>query len=123
MRKGEDDMDVASGQELLAACLDPTVAGVGLALGTVPITTAVIRDDAMPAAGTFIQMSTQGGGATALDGCQDLEMLPAEPGAAALDEFLSRGADEIGHLQGWSMHLGVSGRLVFLSRRQQQQAI
>ncbi len=123
MRKSEDDMDIASGQEFLAARLDPTVTSVSLALGTVPITTAVIRDDAMPAAGTLIQMSTEYGGAAALDSRQDLEMLPAEPGAAALDEFLSRGADEIGHLQGWSMHLGVSGRLVFLPSRQQQQAI
>jgi len=38
MRKSEDDMDIASGQEFLAARLDPTVAGVGLALGTVPVT-------------------------------------------------------------------------------------
>ena len=123
MRKGEDDMDVASGQELLAARLDPTVAGVGLALGTVPITTAVIRDDSMPAAGTLIQMPTEYGGAAALDSRQDLEMLPAEPGAAALDEFLSRGADEIGHLQGWSMHLGVSRRIVFLRWVRQRQRV
>jgi hypothetical protein len=57
MRKREDDMDVASGQELLTARLDPTVAGVGLALGTMPITAAVVRDDVMPAAGTLIQVS------------------------------------------------------------------
>jgi hypothetical protein len=115
MRKSEDDMDVASGQEFLAAPLDPTVAGVGLTLGTVPITAAVVRDDAMPAAGTLVQMSTECGGAAALDGRQDLEMLPGEPVAATLDEFLSRGADEIGHLQGWSVHLGVPRGLVFLS--------
>ena len=58
MRKSEDDMDVASGQEFLAARLDPTVAGVGLALGRVPISAGVVRDDAMPAAGTLIQMPT-----------------------------------------------------------------
>jgi hypothetical protein len=50
-------------------------------------------------------------------------MLPGKPVAAARDEFLSRGVDEIGHLQGWSIHLGVSGRLVFLRWVRQRQRV
>ncbi len=123
MREGENEVHVASGQDFAAARLDPTVAGVGLALGAVPIAAAVEGDDAMPAAGTAIQMSTKGGGSAALDGRQGLEMLPGEPVAAALDEFLSRDADEVGHLQGWSTHLGVPRRLGFLSRGGQRQRV
>jgi len=35
-------------------------------------------------------------------------MLGGQPGAAAIDEFLPRHADEIGHLQGRPAHLGVA---------------
>ena len=69
----------------------------------------------MPATGTFIQMTAECSGATALDGCQNFAMLASEPLAAAFDEFLSRGADEIGHLQWWPAHLFAPGRLAFLS--------
>ena len=37
MREGEDEVGVRGGQDFPAARLDPTVAGVGLALGAVPI--------------------------------------------------------------------------------------
>ena len=40
MRKGEDYMHVAGGQEFLPARLQPTVASLGLTLGAVPITAA-----------------------------------------------------------------------------------
>ena len=59
----------------------------------------------------------------ALDRRQDLAMLTGEPVTAALDEFLSRGADQIGHLQGWSTHLGVRRRFVFLPRGRQDQRV
>ena len=105
MRQGEDDVDVASGQEFAAARLDPAVAGCGLALGAVPVAAGVVGDGAISAAGALIQMAAECGGAAALDGRQDLAMLAGEPVAAALDEGLSRDADQIGHLQGWPTHL------------------
>ena len=37
MRKGKDHVHVAGGQKFLPAGLQPTVAGLGLTLGTVPI--------------------------------------------------------------------------------------
>ena len=58
-----------------------------------------------------------------LDGCQDLAVLSGQPGAAAFDEFLPCHADEIGHLEGWPVHLGVSGWLVFLPRGCQRQGV
>jgi hypothetical protein len=39
MRKGEDHVHIAGGQEFLLARLQPAVAGLGLTLGTVPIST------------------------------------------------------------------------------------
>ena len=40
MRKSEDHVHVAGGQEFLPARLQPAVAGLGLTLGTVPISAA-----------------------------------------------------------------------------------
>jgi hypothetical protein len=85
--KGEDDMDVGGGQEFSAARLKPTVPGVSLALGAVPVSARVVRDGAIPAARTLIPMPTQGGGTAALDGRQHFEMLTGDPPATAFEEF------------------------------------
>lgn len=77
----------------------------------------------MPATGALIQVPTQDGGAAALDRRQDLAMLAGEPVTAGLDEFLSCGADQIGHLQGWSTHLGVRRWFVFLPQGRQRQRV
>ncbi len=59
----------------------------------------------MSAAGTTIEMPAESRGAAADDGSQDFEMLAGEPTAAAIDEPFPRPADDIGHLQGWPLHL------------------
>jgi hypothetical protein len=41
-RKGENDMDVGGGQEFSATGLQPTVTGVRLTLGAVPIPTGIV---------------------------------------------------------------------------------
>ena len=113
-RKREDDVNVARWQQFLTARFDPTVPSVGLAFWAVPVSAGVVGDGAIPAAGTFIQMTAECSRAAALDGCQNFEMLASEPLAAAFDELLSRGADEIGHLQGWPTHLRIPVRLAHL---------
>ena len=60
-------------------------------------------------------MTAQCSGAAALNSRQDLPLLAGEPVAAALDEGLSREADQIGHLQGWSTHLRIPRWLTVLS--------
>jgi len=55
--KREDDVNIWGGKQFLTAFFDPTFPGVGLALGTMPISARVVRDDSMAAAGAFIQMS------------------------------------------------------------------
>jgi len=58
-----------------------------------PHKTRVKRDDAMPAAGTLIEMPAERGRAATLDRAEHLHMRPRNPLAAVLDELLSRGAD------------------------------
>ena len=73
----------------------------------------------MPAAGALIEMPAQCGGATARNGQQHFEVLPAEPVAVSFEESGSRSADEIGHLQGRPVHLFVP--VWFVSQRQRVQ--
>ena len=59
----------------------------------------------MPAAGALIEMTAEGGGATLRHGPQYFDMHPPEPVAVSFDEGISRSADDIGHLEGWPVHL------------------
>jgi hypothetical protein len=59
----------------------------------------------MPATSAFIEMTAKCGGATARNGQQHFDMLPADPLAISFDEGNSRAADEIGHLEGRPAHL------------------
>jgi len=59
----------------------------------------------MPATGTRIHMAAERGGSAAQNGGEDLQMQPGEPFPAAIEEGVSRGADHIGHLDGWPRHL------------------
>src|ERR1700693_5059044 len=99
-------MDVARGKKFLTARLEPTVASVGLTLWAVPVPAAVVGDArTVRAVGALIEMPAQGGGATARDGPQHLEVLPGDPFTAAFDEGASCGANQIRHLQGGAGHL------------------
>src|SRR6266550_6766816 len=114
-------MDVARGEKFLTTRLEPTVASVGLTLRAVPIPAAVVGDGrTVRAVGALIEMPAQGGGATARDGPQHFDVLPGDPLAAAFDEAASRGANQIGHLEGWPGHLFALRYLVFQLERVQR---
>src|ERR1700683_2333575 len=98
-------MHVRLREKFRATCSDPGFPGRGLTLGAVPVATGVIGDGAMPATGALIEMTAQGGGTTAPNGLQHLDVLPAEPVAISFQESSARAADEIGHLQGRPTHL------------------
>ena len=101
-------MDVAGREKFSLTCSDPAFPGTGLTLWAVSIAAAVVGDGGtMPAAGAFIEMTAECGGATARNGQQHFDVLPAEPLAVSFDEGGSRGADEIGHLEGRPAHLFV----------------
>ena len=71
----------------------------------------------MPATGTLIEMAAERGGAAAFDCPQHFHMCPGNPPAALLDELISRGADQIGHLQRRPFHLFASHQVVWLHGR------
>ena len=114
-------MDVARGEKFLTARLEPMVASVGLTLRAVPVPAAVVGDGrTVRAVGALIEMPAQGGGATARNGSQHLEMLPGDPFTAVFDEAASRGANQIGHLEWWPVHLFALRYLVFQPERVQR---
>src|SRR3984885_13922505 len=114
-------MNVARGEKFLTTRLEPTVASVGLTLWAVPVPAAVVGDGrTVPAGSALIEMPAQGGGATARDGPQHFEVLPGDPFTAAFDEGASCGANQIGHLEGWPVHLIALRYLVFQLERVQR---
>ena len=103
--QGKDHVNVARGQEFFFARFQPTVARVSLTPRAMPIAARVERDGLISASGTRIDMSTERGGSAAQNGVPHLEMEPGEPLLAALEEAFSRGAEDIGHLEGRPWHL------------------
>lgn len=89
-RQGEDEVNVAGGQQFLFARLEPAETRVRLASGTVPVATRVIGDGRrISADGTAVAMAAECGGAAAGDREPDILMLPGDPATAALNEALS----------------------------------
>src|SRR5216684_1373520 len=104
-RKREDHMDVARWEKLLATCCEPAIASSCLTLWAVPISARVVGDGAMSAASALIEMSAERGGATPRNRQEHFDVLPGDPLTASFDEGVSRSADQIGHLEGWPVHL------------------
>jgi len=52
--KREDHMHVRRGEQFLATCCEPAVASPSLTLWAVPVSTRVVGDGAMSAAGSFL---------------------------------------------------------------------
>jgi hypothetical protein len=95
----EDGMDIARGQQLAFALLEPADAGVALALRAMPVAARVIGDGSVSTAGATIAMATQRGRAATRDRSQHLLMLSVDPTAAAVDETPSCVANDVSHLQ------------------------
>src|SRR5216684_1830228 len=85
--------------------------------GVVPPHSAVIT---MSAPGAPLEMTAECGGTTPLNGQQHFDVLPTEPVAISLDEGISRGADQIGHLEWWPGHLLFLRRTAFERQRIQR---
>ena len=77
-----------------------------------PHNAAIVGDGAMPATGAFIEMTAKCSGTATLNGPQYFHVLPTKPAAVLFDERLSRGADDIGHLERWPAHLFLADGLV-----------
>src|ERR1035441_2258200 len=117
MRQCEDDVDVRRRQKVAAARIEPAVAGGGLALRTMPISTRVVRDGLIVATGTGIDMSAQHRCSAVQDGGKNLDMKPGQPLTTAIEECGARRADNVSHLHGWLRHLLGFGDLRSEERR------
>src|SRR5271169_4149193 len=99
-------MDVTRREKFRATGCEPPFPGSGLTFRAVAIPAAVVGDGGpMPAVGALVKMPAQCGGATPPNGQQHFNVLPTEPAAVSFEESSSRGADEIGHLEGRPAHL------------------
>src|SRR5580692_1676924 len=106
MGQCEDHVQIACREKFSLTRSDPAVPRSGLTLRAMAIAAAVIGDGGtMPAAGALIEMTAQCGGTTPANGPQHFAVLPTEPVAISFEESVSRGADQIGHLQRWPGHL------------------
>jgi hypothetical protein len=104
-RKREDHMDVARRKKFPATLFQPTFPSTCLTLRAVPISARVVGDGAMSAASAFIEMPAERGGTTPGNSQEHFDVLPGDPLTASFDECASRSADQIGHLEGWPVHL------------------
>ena len=77
----------------------------------------------MSATGALIAMAAQCGGAAAFDGLQHLHVMPGNPAMAVVDEGLSSGTDDIGHLQERPAHLRLLLCVAFLGSGGQHQCV
>src|SRR6202051_3000469 len=110
----DDHVQIAGQEKFLSTRSDPAVASSGLTLRAMAIAAAVIRDGGtMSAAGALIEMTAECGGTTPANGQQYFDVLPTEPVAISFDEGISRGADQIGHLEWWPGHLVLLRRRTF----------
>ena len=73
-RQGEDDMEVADRQQVGFALCQPDAGSSALALGTVPIAAAVVRDAPVPAVLAGIDVAAKRRRAAVLDRRHDLEL-------------------------------------------------
>ena len=98
-------MHVARREQFLAALGQPAVARSRLTLWAVSVPAAIVGDGAMSTASALIEVAAERGGAAPCNSPQYFDVLPADPLAASFDEGFSCGADQIGHLEGWPVHL------------------
>src|ERR1700676_3660550 len=79
MRQCEDNMDVRHGQKVPATRVEPAVAGVGLALRTMPVAARIVGDGLIAATGALVHVSAERCRSTAQDSGEHLDVEPGQP--------------------------------------------
>ena len=105
MRQREDHVHIGNVQQFLFTLCEPPVTSVGLALSAVAVTARVIRDGLLAAARALIQVAAERGRAATLDGSQHANMLPAQSRSVLLNKAFACCSNDVGHLEGWRVHL------------------
>jgi len=101
---GKNYMRVFNRQQFFFAIGEPSVAGIGLALRTMSRPAGVKRSGFMAALAAAIQMSAERCRAAMLDGKQNAEMQPRQPGAVPVNEAVAVRANDVCHLERWLVH-------------------
>src|SRR6266404_9966901 len=89
MGHSEHHMEGAGGQEFSLMGRQPTLARLGLALGTVPISARVVRDGLMSTAQAGIPVATPCCGAATLNATKRLELLEVKAGSITVQEVIA----------------------------------
>jgi len=105
MRQRKDNVEVCDRQKLRRARLEPLEACVALALGAVPRSTRVVRDDLIAAAHARIPVATEDCGAAARNGIERLAMRPGKVRSILMPKAVACCADDVGHLESGPAHL------------------
>ena len=105
MGQRENHVYIENIQQFLFTICEPPVTSVGLALSAMAVSTRVIGDGLLAAARALIQMAAERGRAAALDRPQHTKMPPGQSGSVLLDKASARCSNDVGHLEGWRVHL------------------
>src|SRR5258708_8089861 len=97
MRQREDDMKVAHAEKFLRSVGQPPVAGIGLAFWAMAIAAGAIRDGAIAALRTLIQVPAQRVRAARRDGTVHLQVLKRKPTWFPVEESPALPPDNIAH--------------------------
>jgi|SRR5215467_6852599 len=105
MRQREHGVKVRDRQKFILPSLDPSLTGLGLALGAMAVTTAIEGDSQILAAvQALIDMTTESSRPAPRDRTHNLELLELEPASVSLDEWPAQRAEDIGDLHGGPVH-------------------
>ena len=99
VRQREHDVRIWRGQQLLSSGIHPAVPGIGLAARAMPVSARVIGDGPVTAGRAFIEMSAEGGCATALNGGEHFQMKTIQPVPVIINEVVTCKPNHLGHLQ------------------------
>ena len=115
-RQGEDEMEVAGGQQLCLPVFQPVSCRNALALGTMPVAARVVGDADVAAVGAAFHVSAQGCCAAALNRTHHLQLLKADVAGIGFAPRSPMVAEDVRNLQLCPGHGPVAGYLglVFL---------
>src|SRR3954471_18478759 len=123
MRQREDHVYIGNIQQFLFTISEPLVASVGLALSAMAVSARVVGDGLLSTAGALIQVAAERGRTAALDGSQHAKMLPGQSGSVLLNKAFACCSNDVGHLEGWRVHLLCSLRERFTCSRLENWAL
>ena len=115
MRKGKNDMEIAHGQELRLASLQPSGFIEPLALWAMAVAAGIVSRPFEAANVALLKMAAERGSATALDGTHDFKLINRQRMGAA--EGLAMEAQDIRHFPAGSLQPRQPCRPMTMGRR------